>query len=264
MNRLLQLRLRCFRRALAVAALASCVTGTSAWAGLFDDEEARRAILDLRQKVQAAEQKLAEEKRRSTEDVAQLRSSFVELQSQLDGLRGEVAKLRGQNEQIARDLADMQRLHKETAQSVDERLRRFEPARMSLDGREFSVEPDEKREYDAAMALFRKGEFAAAQTAFVGFLNRRANSGYRPSALFWLGNAQYAIKNYKEAMASFRTLTTQTPDHVRVPEAILAIANCQLEMKDAKAARKTLEDLMAMYPKSEAAQAAKERLARFQ
>lgn len=260
MNRPLQLRCS-FRRALAAAALTSYVA--SAWAGLFDDEEARRAILDLRQKVQATEQKLAEEKRRSTEDVAQLRSSFVELQGQLDALRMDIAKLRGQNEQMARDLADMQRLQKETAQSVDERLRRFEPARMTLDGREFSAEPDEKREYDAAMALFRKGEFAAAQTAFVGFLNRRANSGFRPSALFWLGNAQYALKNYKEAMASFRALTAQAPDHVRVPEAILAIANCQLEMKDTKAARKTLEDLMAMYPKSEAAQAAKDRLARF-
>lgn len=252
---------RLFRQALAVAALTSYVASASA--GLFDDEEARRAILDLRQRVQATEQKLAEEKRRFTEDMAQLRSSNVELQNQLDGLRGEVAKLRGQNEQIARDLADMQRLQKETAQNVDERLRRFEPARMSLDGREFSVEPDEKREYEAAMALFRKGEFAAAQTTFVSFLNRRANSGFRPSALFWLGNAQYAIKNYKDAMVSFRTLTAQAPDHVRVPEAVLAIANCQLEMKDTKAARKTLEDLIAMYPKSEAAQAAKDRLARF-
>ncbi len=260
MNRHLPLR-RSFRQALAVAALSSYLASASA--GLFDDEEARRAILDLRQRVQATEQKLAEEKRRSTEDMAQLRSSLVELQNQLDGLRGEVAKLRGQNEQIARDLADMQRQQKENTQNVDERLRRFEPARMSLDGREFSVEPDEKREYEAAMALFRKGEFAAAQTAFVGFLNRRTNSGFRPSALFWLGNAQYAIKNYKDAMASFRTLTAQTPDHVRVPEAILAIANCQLEMKDTKAARKTLEDLIAMHPKSEAAQAAKDRLARF-
>ena len=42
---------------------------------------------------------------------------------------------------------------------------------------------------------------------------------------------------------------------------MLAIANCQAEMKDSTAARKTLDDLIKRYPKSEAAQAGKERLA---
>jgi hypothetical protein len=36
---------------------------------------------------------------------------------------------------------------------------------------------------------------------------------------------------------------------------MLAIANCQAELKDTKAARKTIEDLVKAYPKSEAAQA---------
>ena len=42
----------------------------------------------------------------------------------------------------------------------------------------------------------------------------------------------------------------------------MAIANCLLELKDSKGARKTLEDLIANYPGTEAAQAAKERLVR--
>ncbi len=41
---------------------------------------------------------------------------------------------------------------------------------------------------------------------------------------------------------------------------MLAIANSQAEMKDNRAARKTLEDLIKAYPKSEAAVAGKERL----
>ena len=52
------------------------------------------------------------------------------------------------------------------------------------------------------------------------------------------------------------------PNHERAPEATLSIANCQIEMKDTKAARKTLEDLLKAYPNSEAAVAAKDRLAR--
>jgi TolA-binding protein len=41
---------------------------------------------------------------------------------------------------------------------------------------------------------------------------------------------------------------------------MLSIANCQVELKDPKTARKTLTDLIKTYPQSEAAVAAKERL----
>ena len=44
--------------------------------------------------------------------------------------------------------------------------------------------------------------------------------------------------------------------------AMLALANCQVELKDVRGARKSLEDLVKAYPQSEAAQAGKERLAR--
>lgn len=252
--------MRLSRVALAAALLVGCLGQASA--GLFDDEEARKAILDLRQKVAESDKRLAEEARRSTEDAAQLRRSLIEMQGQLDATQAEVAKLRGQNEQMVRDLAEVQRQQKDTVQTLDERVRKFEPARVTIDGREIMAEPAEKRDYDAAMATFRKGEFAASQLVFVEFLNRYPKTGYRPSALFWLGNAQYATKDYKDALSSFRALVAAAPDHPRVSEAVLAIANCQLELKDTKGARRTLEDLQANYPGTEAAQAAKDRLAR--
>jgi tol-pal system protein YbgF len=248
-------------RGLLAAVLAlGCLAPASA--GLFDDDEARKAILDLRQRMADSEKRLADETRRSGEDAAQLRRSLIELQNQLDASRAELSTLRGQQEQMARDLAEVQRQQKDAVQTVDERLRKFEPSRVTVDGREFLADPAEKRDYDAAMAVFRKGEFANAQLVFVDFLNRYPKTGYRASALFWLGNAQFATKGYKDALSSFRALVALAPDHQRVPEAALAIANCQLELKDNKGARKTLEDLIANYPGSEAAQAAKERLAR--
>ena len=248
------------RVAAAAALMVACMGQASA--GLFDDEEARKAILDLRQKLQQTEQKLGEETRRATDEAAQLQRSLIDLQSQLDAVRTELAKMRGQDEQMARDVAELQRQQRDAVQNVDERLRKFEPSRLTVDGREFLADPSEKRDYDAAMTIFRKGEFASAQLVFVDFLNRYPKTGFRPSALFWLGNAQYATRDYKDALASFRALVAVGADHMRVPEAILAIANCQLELKDNKGARKTLDDLVANYPSSEAAQAAKERLAR--
>lgn len=242
-----------------------CVLHIPAYAGLFDDEEARRAILDLRQKQEELRQeydrKQSDQTQKLSEENTQLKRSVFDLQNQLDALKADLAKLRGQNEVLLRDVSDFQHKNKETLQSFDERLKKLEPLRITLDGREFLADPSEKKEYETHLALFRKGDFSGAAAAFVDFLSRNPQSGYRPSVLFWLGNAQYATKDYKSAMANFRSLIATAPDHLRVPESLLAIANCQYEIKETKAARKTLENLIANHPSTEAASAAKERLA---
>jgi tol-pal system protein YbgF len=250
-------------------ALTLCAAGlwaASASAALFEDDEARKAILDLRQRVeanrQASESAQAKLIERLTDENAVLKRSLLDLQGQIENLRADLARMRGQDEQIQRDVAELQRRQKDITQGVDDRLRRFEPVKVSVDGREFTADPAEKRDFEAALAVFRKGEFAAAQTVLVDFVRRYPQSGYAPSALFWLGNAQYATRDYKEAITNFRSLIAQSPDHVRAPEAVLSIANCQIELKDTRAARKTLDDLVKAYPQSEAAAAGKERLAR--
>jgi tol-pal system protein YbgF len=258
----------CVVRTLTWAAV--CLTAVSANAGLFDDEEARKAILELRQRVevvrQEGEQRVAEQSRKNAEENAQLRRSLLELQNQIETVRADGARLRGQNEQLAREISDLQRAQKDSQlplAGLDERLRRFEPVKVSLEGRDFMVEPAERREFDAALAVFRKGDFQTAQVSFIDFLRRYPQSGYGASALFWLGNSQYATRDYKEAVTNFRSLIALAPEHVRAPEAVLSIANCQVELKDLKSARKTLEDLVKAYPQSEAALAAKDRLTRF-
>lgn len=251
--------------AAALAALALCGATGPAQAGLFDDAEARRAILEIRQRIDAGNarsDRLAEDLRRSGEDNEQLRRSLLTLQSQIETLRSDQAALRGQNEQLLRDVSELQRRQKDIAQGVDDRLKQIEPSTVTVDGLEFAADPAEKRDFDAALAIFRQGNFTGAQTAFTEFAKRYPRSGYGPSALFWLGNAQYANRNYREAIGNFRALLSQAPEHARAPEAALSIANCQTELKDTKAARKTLEDLVKAYPQSEAASAAKERLAR--
>ncbi|WP_051675731.1 tol-pal system protein YbgF [Polaromonas glacialis] len=229
-------------------------------AALFEDDDARRAILDLRQKVEASQLRTTEELRRGNEENAQLRRSLLDLSNQIESLRSEMAVLRGQNEQLTRGVADVQRSQKDVAQGVEERLRKVELGKVSLDGRDFEAEPAEKQEFEAALANLRKGDFAAAQVAYTAFIKRYPQSGYKSSSLFWLANAQYALRDYKSAAGNFRMLATSDPQHPRAPESLLSTANCLVELKDTKAARKTLEELITSYPQSEAASAAKERL----
>lgn len=253
-----------FHRVLRVL-LGCFLAGTlsfNAHAALFEDDEARRAILDLRQKVDSSQLRMMDELRKTVDENSQLRRSLLDLSNQIETLRSDLAKMRGQDEQLAREVAEMQRRQKDLTQGVDDRLRKFEPSKITADGKEFVASPVETRDFDAALAILRKGDFAAAQTAFLDFYKRYPESGYTPSLLFWLGNAQYAMRSYKEAIVNFKALLTMAPDHVRAPEAALSIANCQIELKDSKAARKTLEDLIKVYPQAEASSVAKERLSK--
>jgi len=262
----------------SVAVASFLLMSLAAHAGIFDDDEARKAILDLRQQITSlnatVNNSLSAAQQRSTEEIAQLRKSMLELQNQIDRQKGDISQLRGDNEVLARNLAEMQIRQKDMLQSaeqklqaaeqrsqaVEQKLTKLEPVKIALDGREFMADPAEKRDFDAAFALFRAGDFAKSQKALFEFIQRYPGSGYSPSALYWLGNAQYSNRDYKEAIINFRSMSSKNPDHMRAPEAMLSIANCQLEMKDPKSAKKTLEDLMKAYPKSEAAFAGVERL----
>ena len=231
----------------AVALAAAMLLSATAQAALFEDDEARRAILDLRERVE-----------RQGQEIQNFQRSLLEQQNQFEALRAETARLRGEKEELTQELRRAQEL----SQGVDDRLKKFEPATVKVDGVEFVADPAETKAYEDALAIFRKGEFSAASTAFNDFIKRNPKSGYVLPSLFWLGNSQYASRSYTSAINNFNTLLTKAPNHMRAPESMLSVANCQLELKEIKAARKTLGDVVKNYPHTEAAAAASERLAK--
>ncbi len=259
---------RCARAALLVLALQAALPA----AAFLNDEEARKAIADLRVKVAAMEEAQAKreaeltaaaaaERTRLTEEIATLRRSLLELNNQIVALRGEIARLGGNDETLTRELAEAQRRQRDVTQAFDERLKKIEPVKVSIDGREFMVEQEERRAYAEAFAAIRGGDFDRSVQLFTGFLRRYPGSPYADTARFWLGNSQYGRRDYKQAIELFRAFVSSAPLHPRAPDALLALANSQAEMKDGRAARRTIEELMREYPSSEAAQAGKDRLA---
>jgi tol-pal system protein YbgF len=242
----------------ALAWVTACVLLPSAQAALFEDDEARRAILDLRQRME-----------RQNEVNQQMQRSLLEQQNQFEAVRAEIARLRGEKEQLSQDLRQQQEAAKSAATAAaaalaaaEERLRKLEPVKVKVDGAEFLAEPAEVKAFDQALAVFRQGDFVNASISFTDVLKRYPGSGYTASSLFWLGNAQYANRDYKEAIRNFSALLSKSPDHPRAPESMLSIANCQLELKDIKSARKTLEEVIKTFPQSDVADAARERLSK--
>ena len=238
-------------------------------AQLFGDDEARKAIIELRARVEADRRANDAQLQRIAQDIARLgeestptRRGLLELSNQIETLRAEQARMRGQSEQLARDEAELQRQQKDVLAALNERLRQLEPSRVTLDGQEFRVKPEEKAEFEHAMEQVRKAAYEQAVPAFAAFLRRFPDSGYSSAALFWLGNAQYATSAFRDAIASYQRLLTLDPEHVRVPEARLAIAICLTVLKDNKSAKRTLEELVKLHPMTEAGATAKDRLSR--
>ena len=241
-----------------------------AQAGLFDDEEARKAILDLRARIAQGDEagrargaeiaQLTQQLQVLVEQLQALRRNLLDMNNQIETLRSEVSQVRGGQEQLVREVSELQKRQRDIVQGIDERIRKLEPIKVSVDGAEFMADPDEKRQFEEALGTLRSGDFDKALAALNQFQRRYPGSGYADVVRFWTANALYGKREYKDSVASFRAFVAAAPQHPKAPEALLAVANSQLESKDRVGARKTLDELIKGYPQSEAAKAGKERL----
>jgi len=245
------------------------------------DDQARRAIIELRERVEAnrsaaeqANQALLQQLRqqqtvsnqRFEEDLLGMRRSLVELGAQNDALRRELAELRGHNERLAHLVAELQRqqrdLQRDWQAQFDQRLRPLEPLTVTVEGVEFQARPEEVQAFDAAMVVLRASEFERAARLFGELAAQFPRSGYVAPALYWQGNAQYAARQHPAAIETFRRMIAASPRHPRVPDALLGIANAHLELLDNRAASAALQELIQAHPNTEAAAVARERLTR--
>jgi tol-pal system protein YbgF len=242
------------RLAAALLALATWLP-LQAHAGILNDDEARKAILDLRAKVDG----IARDLNTRIDNKAD-KTVSLEMVNQHEQAMAEIAKLRGQLEVLTNELVTAQKRQKDFYTDLDARVRKLEPRQVSIDGQSAAVAPEEQTAYEEAMATFKGGDYKAAATQLGAFVQRYPQSGYASNAQYWLGNAYYAQRDCKRAIAAQQVVAAKYADSAKAPDAMLNIGTCHAEMKDKKAATAALKDLIAKYPDSPAAQAARDRL----
>jgi len=225
-------------------------------AGLLDDNEARKAILELRAKVDAVARELKTQIDNKSDRTAQL-----DMLNQHEQTMQEIARLRGQIEVLANQITRAQESQKQLYADLDARLKKVEPQQETVDGQVASVLPSEKSAYDSATAMFQSGDYQGATTALQDFVRRYPDSAYAANAQYWLGNAYYALGDYKKAIAAQEVVTTTYAGSPKAPDAMLNIGSSYALLKDSKNAKKALQQLVSKYPESSAARTAKDRLA---
>jgi len=210
-----------------VAVLSTSVMISPARAGLFDDDEARKAITDLNSRLTALSSKVDDQFLSKADKPA-----LLDQMNQIDSLRQEIAKLRGQLEVLSNDVSDSQRRQKDFYVDLDNRLRKLEPQKVVLDGKEAQVDQSEQKTYETALAVFQSGDYSGAASALNSFVQLYPHSIYLPNAQYSLGIAYYAQRDYKNAVATFQSLLKTSPDSPKAPDAMLNIASCYAEQKD--------------------------------
>ena len=262
-----------------------CVSTFSAHAAFFEDEEARRAILGLREKITEYEKKLTsldtslngrltqtEIKANTVSDRLELneksRVASLSLSADIDSLRRDIAQINDQLDLLTKTQREMRAQldvlqqtdngasqARETVESLQKDLKDINLTRLrevELEGIRGLAIDHETQQYEKASAFFRDEKFTEADLAFETFLQRFPNSFYTQFALFWYANSAYAEQKYKEAIYRYRAFVNTFVANSRVPDALLAMAVSQRELKDG-AFKQTVISLRERFPNSEAA-----------
>lgn len=125
-----------------------------------------------------------------------------------------------------------------------------------------AVSPDggEQTAYQQAFNLLKDGRYDKAIAGFQDFLTRYPNAANAPNAQYWMGEAYYVKRDFKNAQQAFQALLERYPTTAKRPDATLKIGFVHYELGQWNDARKVLSEVQNAYPGTPAAKLAANRL----
>ncbi len=267
------------------------------FAGLFDDKEARQAIIDLQNQFAAY-------KNEQTQKYNGIQSAIIALQGQIEGLQNQksqttgqievindnLAKLKNSYEVLANTYADKSQAQDKTIEEIKQQLSGAMPASNSsaLTGNEAApiynsnqgsannslqqkrADPlmqnsnSNKQNFNQALDYFSKGDFSKSADKFNALLSTNTDNELSPLIVYYLGNSYYAVQKYKQAKSQLLSFINNYPSHNKIPDVYLTLSSVYLESNDKVNAKKTLDYILKYYSKHNVANLAKKYLANLQ
>jgi tol-pal system protein YbgF len=201
---------------------------------------------------------------------------LMDMQNQIESLKQEVARLKGELEVANHNVEATQQRQKDLYGDTDTRIRKLEvgatPAATSGSSEGSATTPTvplstaparNTQEYqllELANGLSKESKHKDAFNAYDKFLKDYPNSALAAEATYGLGYSQFALKNYKSAIATQQKVIDLHPESPKVSDAMLNMANSQIQLGLVPGAKKTLRELIAKFPNSEVTPTAQKRL----
>lgn len=114
----------------------------------------------------------------------------------------------------------------------------------------------EKLYYDAAFDLIKAKDFDKASQAFAAFLRKYPNSQYAGNAQYWLGEVNLAKGDLQGAGQAFAKVSQLYPKHPKVPDSLYKLADVERRLGHTDKVKGILQQVVAQYPGTSAAQLA--------
>lgn len=202
-------------------------------------------------------------------------SAQGQLFMQLQQMQEEIATLRGMLEEQQHELSKLRQESLERYQTLDSRLvegagtpasnsstaAASQAERSASQGSDEPADPEkEKLYYDASFDLIKERDFDKAQQAFTAFLRKYPNSQYAGNAQYWLGEVSLVQGDLQAAGKAFALVADNYPEHNKVPDSLYKLADVERRLGRADRARGILQQVVAQYPSSSAAQLAQKDL----
>ncbi|MFZ4541081.1 MAG: tol-pal system protein YbgF [Rickettsiales bacterium] len=225
----------------------------------------------------------------ATANTGPLQVRMSQIEEELRQIRGLIEQTQFQNSQTAGNL-------KKFSDDVDYRLRALEQAQQqaqqmqmspapvaeaapvppatvpavaaapgapaaALTGKDF---PDSNSAYSAAFRLMNEKRYAEAGAGFDNFVKKYPSDPLTSNAYYWLGETQFARKDYTRATESFRKGFEVNPDGQKAPDNLYKLAMSLAQIKRTNEACVVLSQVAAKYSESAARTVAKAEEARAQ
>jgi tol-pal system protein YbgF len=116
--------------------------------------------------------------------------------------------------------------------------------------------------YRGALELYGKGRIDDARQQFQGVFDADPEGDLADNALYWIAETYYSTGKFEEALKIYARVLAEYGDQNKAPDAMLKSGLSQAKLGDLSLARRTFEALIARYPYSTAAAAAKYELKR--
>ena len=242
-----------------VAVAIGLLLSVSAHSGLFDDEEARKQIVQLRS--QMADTQRAIDARIGELEAQAKNRSIIDLFNQVEILRTEFAKLRGQIELLQNEMENTQKRQRDLYVDLDGRLRKVEAQQVEQAARAAALAASAAA---AAAAAPPAGSMPPALVGPTGVAvepNRAMPPGAvvaPPAAMdavaeqraYDQGLEHFRAGRFAEAVTAFQLFTRNFPRSTLVPSAHYWIGNSLYATRDFRGAIATQRQLIAQYPDS--------------
>ena len=114
--------------------------------------------------------------------------------------------------------------------------------------------------YDRVMEEYKHRDYVAALAGFRFFLELHGQSSLAANAQYWVGECQYRLGRYKEALKSFYHVVAYYPLSPKVAASTLKIGQTHTRLKDHEKARMMYERVIDEYPESAEAELARKAL----